>query len=265
MTDQSMFESNQEQAPQKPQGEEGQQQETPAPSNASSGDVFADQLASIKNERGEPKYSSVEEALKGAAHAQTYIGELKSDYQKLQEEFDKVRSELDKRESVEDVVERLTAQKDQGQEETPQPQQGLDEQSIEKLLDERLTAREKQQIQKQNVQSVQEALTKQFGDKTKEMVQAKAKELGVAPEKIGEMAQDSPKMVLELFKVAQSSKSSGKPTFGSERVPNEYAPKENTLEKPSKSLLAGATSQEQAEYMRKIREHTYNRLGVQTN
>lgn len=260
MTDQSVFSDNE--TPEESQQEQ-EQQVTPAQPSASKDNVFADQLASIRNERGEPKYSSVEEALKGAAHAQEYIAQLKSELDSLKSEKQQLSGELEKRESVEEVIARLTAKKDEDQKATPESQ-SLNEQTITELLERTLTARETKTKQQSNVEQVQSALLGKFGDKTKEMVQAKAKELGTTAEEIGKMAATNPKIVLKLFDVNSSSpQPSVKTTLGSQNVPSEYAPKDDVLEKPSKSLLAGATSQEQTEYFKKIKDHVYKKHGVQ--
>ena len=250
MSDQNLF------------GKEEQPQETPAQQEpASSDNVFADQLASIKNERGEQKYASVEEALKGSANAQQYITELKGKLSSYEEEMAKIKSELEKRESVEDVVSRLTAQQEPKVEETPDTP-ASDGQDINQVVEQLLTQREAASKKAQNVELVQSTLTKQFGDKTREVVQAKAKELGIAPERIGEIAAESPQMALALFNTTQSKNPGSTSALGSQRVPADYAPKESELGRPANSLLSGATSKEQAEYMRKIQEHVYNKLGV---
>lgn len=250
MSDQNLFDKQE------------QPQETPAQTEqASSDNVFADQLATIKNERGEQKYNSVEEALKGSANAQQFITELKSELAALKEQTAKYQSELEKRESVEDVVSRLTAKEEPKVEETTEAQ-AFDEQSINQLVEQQLTQREAEAKRAQNVQNVQSTLSKQFGDKTRDVVIQKAKELGISPERIGEIAAESPQMALALFNTTQSKTPGSTSALGSQRVPPDYAPKENELSRPTNSLLSGATSKEQAEYMRKIQEHVYNKLGV---
>ena len=52
-------------------------QETTDPSSASI-DAFAHQLFAIKNERGEPKYTSLSTALDALKHSQEYIPQLQT-------------------------------------------------------------------------------------------------------------------------------------------------------------------------------------------
>ena len=251
MTDQSVFGSNQN------------PQETPAQAPQSD-NVFADQLAAIKNEDGRPKYNSVEEALKGAAHAQDYISQLKQQLQQLETEKSTLALELEKRASVEEVVQRLTAPQDPEQKETPQ-NQGLDEQSIEQVIERILGKKSQAQIEQDNFNTVQSTLIDLYGDASKAAteVKAKADALGTTTAELEKLAKLNPGLVLELFKAKPTSQH--KPNVGGQQVPSTYQPQEDKLEPPKKSLLAGATSQDQLEYMRKVRENVYKRLGVQGN
>lgn len=250
MTDQSVFSQNQE-AP----------QVTPENQPTLNNSELANQLASIKNENGEPKYKSVEDALKGAAHAQDYISELKGKLSQYETDLQSTQAELAKRESVEDVVSRLTAKPDEGTQETPAPQ-SLDEQSLAKLIEQQLTQRDAMSKAQQNKALVDKALQEQFGDKARELVASKASELGLSVEKIGALSEESPQAVLALFGAAQSSQQGVKPNVGGYNLPP--ATQENVLEKPSKSMLSGATARDQAEYFKKVRDHVYKKNGITT-
>ncbi len=72
----------QEQAPQQEQQSQVQQPEQPAAPQPSD-NVFADQLASITNERGEPKYKDLPTALQALKHSQEYIPSLKQENETL--------------------------------------------------------------------------------------------------------------------------------------------------------------------------------------
>lgn len=254
MTDQSVFNSStnsQETPEQKPQTD----------------NLFTDQLQAIKNEEGKPKYNSVEEALKGAQHAQEYIAQLKSEQAKRDEELNALRQELEKRQSVEEVVQKLTASQEQDAQETPQSQ-GLDEQTLEKLISERLeqtlTAKQKQDAALANSSRVNQALLEQFGEASaaQKAVQEKAQSMGITPERLGELASESPDLVLSLFNSSTKPSSTAPAFAGGQRSSLNDEPKGQELERPSKSLLVGATSREQAEYMAKVKEHVYKRLGI---
>jgi len=232
-------------------------QETPAqlPSQES---ALADQLKGILNDNGEPKYSTLEEALKGAAHAQTYITELKGKLSESENKYTQSQAELDKRETVEQTMARLQANQNQGTQETPAPK-GLDEASISELINQQFTQRDQLSKAQTNESSVDTELKKKFGDKATEIVKAKAEELGISIARVKELSQESPQAVLALFATTQSKQGAPHIT-GSHRLPD--YPQEDVLEKPKKSLLAGATTKEQSAYMALIREKVYKRNGI---
>lgn len=234
-----------------------QQQQQP------SGDVFSDQLKNIKNESGEQKYDSLPKALEGLAHAQTYIPQLKTELQKKEAELNELRQQLESRASVEDVVSRLTAKQEGSKqpEQTPaQVAQGLDEKAVAELFN-RLSAQQSQEtVAAQNANSVQSALVQKYGDKAQEAVHSKAKELGMTPESIRALASQSPQAALALFGGGQLSP---QPTTSSINFP--MSSKEpQPLQRPEKSLLAGATSKDQAAFMRQIKEEIYRKYDVKT-
>lgn len=245
MTDQSVF--NESVAP----------QETPAqqPSDTS---AFADQLKTIVNEKGEPKYNTIEDALKGAAHAQQYISELKQKLAETEGKYTETQTELAKRQSVEEVLARLQPTQQPTKQETP-AQQGLDEATLAELIQKQLSQRDQLSKAQQNESQVNSALKERYGDKANEIVQAKAKELGISVQRVKELSQESPQAVLSLFGTTQS-RQGATVTLGSQSFP--ASPKQDELVLPKKSLLAGATSKDQAAFMAQIKERVYKRNGI---
>jgi len=250
----------QQQAPsqeQQPQQTAQPSQEAPAPT-ASSDNLFADQLASIKNERGEPKYRDLPTALEALKHSQEYIPQVKQENETLTQEIERLKSELEKRESVESTLERFTAQK----EEAPSSQelQGLTEEQVADLLDQRLTQREQQQAKHANAQQVEQAILQRYGEKAREVVAAKADEYGMTASELQQWAQEKPKAVLALFDVKSTSPQGSNSTSSVNIPPTK--PEKPSLERPEKSLMSGATDRERADYMAKVRRATYERLGI---
>ena len=222
---------------------------------------YADLLKSIQNEQGQQKYDSLPKALEGLAHAQQYIPQLKTELQIKEQELATLKAELEKRAAVEDVVTRLTAQQKEHQDQgTPPQSSGLNEEAVLQLVQQALGQAKQQDQAKVNQAQVQQALSAKFGEKSREVVEQKARELGTTPAELGQLASRNPAMVLALFNT--SAQPGVKPTTGSINIPptytNEYVP----LEKPTKSLLSGATSREQKEFMAKVKADTYARLGV---
>lgn len=259
MTDQSnVFDDKQIPASTEDGAPAGDPSETKTPSVE---DVFADRLASIKNPEGKPKYDSVEKALEGLANAQDYIPQLKGELSQKEEEIANLRKELERMGNIEEVVSRLTADKskDDAPVDTPPQGVGLDDEQLEAKLAALLDKRTKASAAQANQDAVNKALNEKYGDKAAEVVKQKAAEYGFTPKQLGELAAQSPKAVLQLF--GQSEGNNPKPTTPGRNM-SLGQPPQPELEKPTKSLLLGATSKEQAEYMRKIKEDVYRRHGI---
>lgn len=251
MTDQSVFTASTP-APQ-------EQQQT-----SQNFDAFANQLAAIKNENGQQKYANLDKALEALAHSQGYIPELKTEIQARDEIINTLKSELEKKQSMEELISRLAnAQAPTQQPATPaQVAQGLDQNSVVDLVKKVLEDTNQAQSFKANVDKAQSVLLSKFGDKTTEVVAAKAKELGLTPQKIGELAGQSPAAVLAMFGL-QTQQSGPSVTTGSVSIPGYKQPENPPLERPKKSLLSGATGKEQAAYMKQIRDDVYRKHGIE--
>ena len=246
MTDQSNVFNNQENT-----------QATPETVQPQSGDIFSDQLKNIKAEDGRQKYDTVEKALDALAHSQSFIPELQGKVTTQEEEITKLREELAKRDGVQDVVDKL-AQHQQSQEEVTAPETQIGEADIARLVEATLEKRTQQQVAVDNANKVNKTLVEAFGDKAISVVQAKAKELNTTPEALGKLSEQSPDMVLALFQQKSTSPSL---TSGSHNL-GFNAPKEEPVGRPEKSLLSGATSADQRDYMRKIKEEVYKKFNV---
>ena len=236
------------------------QQATPAQQEPSQQSAFTDQLSMIKNENGEQKYDSVPKALDALAHSQQYIPQLKNEVESKNAEIAKLQEELAKREAVGDVVEKLTAQQAQPE---PTPQvSGLNEQDVLNLVQNFSIQQQQQQTAAQNEKSVSDALFSQYGDKTQEVVAGKAAELGMTVEALQGLSRTSPQAALQLF--GAQSVVQTKTTAGSINIAAQ-APKETfDVAPPEKSLLRGASTNEQIDYLRKIRESVYKKNNVET-
>lgn len=238
------------------QNQDQQQQTQSAPSL----EAYNQLLASIKNEQGTQKYDSLPKALEGLANAQQYIPQLKTELQQKEAELAELRNKLAQQASIEDVVSRLTAKQAQTQVESPTQASGLDEKAVLELLERQIAQRESASRASANAQTVHEALASKYGDKAQDVVAAKAQELGTTPQELGKLAAQNPKLVLGLFNT--STPSGPKPTVNGLNTSGFQQAPQQPLERPSKSLLRGATSKEQAEFMRKIKEQVYARHGI---
>ena len=217
-----------------------------------------DLLMAIKNENGEPKYKTVEDALKALANSQAFIPQLLQEKKTVEEELKQLREQASKQASIEEVLKKLTANTEKKPEEETPPASGLSAEAVAELVRKELQAVNSKTQQEKNLTEVNNSLKQKFGDKAKEVLAAKAAELGSTVEELGELSKKSPAMVLALF---NQQKTTVTPTTSSFNLPRSSA--EPELEKPSKSLLLGATSRDQKEYMMKVKERVLKRHNVE--
>jgi hypothetical protein len=219
------------------------------------------QLLAIKNEAGQPKYQNVTEALKALQHSQEFIPTLKTQLTAVEQELAQAKEEIAKAKKLEDVVAQLTASHLNNNGEQPPAASGLDQEAVEKLVQRQLATLETQKAAKSNVDVVQSSLTAKYGDKTAEVVAAKAAELGTTPKLLGDLAAQSPQMVLALFGSAPVKNLN--PSTSSVVIPPTHKP-DLEVKRPDKSVLVGATNKEQIAHFSDIREKVHARLGVTT-
>lgn len=248
MSDQSVF-SNQQ--------EEQQEQAPLAQDQPQGGNTYSDQLKSITAEDGRQKYDSVEKALEALAHSQSFIPTLQTEKSALEQELASMREELAKHKGVQEVVDSLTQHQPQGQEGNPSETQ-IGEEEVARIVQATLAKQEAERSVQTNTQKVNDALVSTYGDKAAEVVAQKAKELHTTPQALGELAANNPDIVLTLFKTKSSTPQLTSTSVRSDFNVQEPAP----VGRPEKSLLGGATSKDQAEYMRRIREEIYRKNGI---
>jgi len=235
------------------------QQETPAqqPSQES---AFIDQLSMIKNENGEQKYNDIPKALDALAHSQSYIPQLKSEVETKEAEIARLTEELNKRAAVEDVVDKLTAQQAQP-ESTPQVS-GMNEQEVLNLVQNFSAQQQQQSVAVNNEKQVSDALFTQYGEKTQEVVSSKAAELGMTVEALQSLSQTSPQAALQLF--GSSVQPQTKATTGSINISAQPQEANFDVPAPEKSLLRGASTNDQIDYLRQLRNSVYQKHNVTT-
>ncbi len=235
-------------------------QEAPEVTNTSSADIFAHQLMSIKNERGEPKYNSIETALDALKHSQEYIPQIKSEAERWKAEAERLQAELVQRATVEETISKFTTQRTpEAPSTTTEAPKALDESAVEAMLQRALTAREQKQLAEQNLSAVSAQLTQKYGEKAKEVLASKAAELGMSMESVKQIASSSPSAVLAWFNTS-SPAPSGAPVRSTVSLPD--TPRDTELKSPSKSLLRGASSKDQIEFLKKIREEVYRKHDI---
>lgn len=228
-------------------------------------DPFADKLGAIKNEKGEPKYKDIETALDALAASQQFIETLKAEKAEEQRKAQEAAAELAKMGSIDDFVKRISPDATPSTPaKTPEGGEGLSEEKVAQLLEDRLQ-RQAQETQRQsNLSAVVDSLSKVHGDSTKvaEHIQAKAKELDTTPAALKEMAMSNPTLALNVL--GGEVKSAPKPSQ-STTIPPVSPTDDNPPPNFEKGIARGGfTSKELVEMFRESKKYTNKRLGLES-
>lgn len=239
MTDQSIFDDTSESSQSDPTSSTSTSEQTNA----------ADQLlGSIVNADGKPKYSTVEDALKGAAAAQEHI-------RRLEAENTQFKQEVGKSTTLQDV---LDAVKQSPGEETNTAPTPLDEDAlaaiVEGLLDKRSTA----QRQKDNATQVASAFQNKYGAEAETKYLEAAGNVGFSKAEINQLSASNPSAVLKLLGLADTGKA--EPASLSSSANTSHFTKQE--EPPARFDPFKAKRDESMEAWRKSVEATNKRLGL---
>lgn len=222
----------------------------PSKVNANPDTRLTDLLNEIKNERGEPKYKSFEDAFVGLKNAQAYIPDLKHTLAEKDAEIARLKAEADSIAELKETVRNLTERSSSN----GTPPSGLNEQDIAELvnrsLDTNLTQREQRASAQKNVQTVVDTLKESFGADAEKKFYEKATELGMTVQEFNALAAKSPKAVLSTLGVTVKATQPFQSTSGTVNS-QAFTPKTDTfVGRNQKSTSVGATSQELAEESR---------------
>lgn len=202
---------------------------------------FADLLSGIKNDSGEQKYVSVDQALKGAAHAQTHISQLTSEKSSLTAELAELKGKLEGLSSVTDIVAQL---------QTPPiieapalpvaPSLSTDD--VATLVQNQIQANAANLASTANIKSVTDAMVTSFGTDAETKFYSTAQEKGFTPDQINTLAKTNPKAVIELL-IPNVQPSVNPMSVGNT---SQFQLSENTAIKRSemKDLFNGATTED---------------------
>lgn len=222
-------------------------QATPAPvepQNTPTPDPVVTMLQSIKNDKGEPKYKTVEDAIKALQHSQSYIPTLSEEKKRLEAELEEARLQANKVAELESTVARLLNN-------TPASTNApavIDESKIEELVTRTLSRSKAQEDAQKNTQMVVATVASKFGEKAEEVFYGKAAELGMSKAEINQLAATRPKAVLSLLGIQdtvvpdlprkQSTQGTALNTAGVEPAKNSF------IGKNTEPVIIGATTQQ---------------------
>lgn len=155
------------------------------------------------------KYAAVSDLARSRLEAENHVA-------KLEQETKGLRAELDKRLTFEELLTKLSTP---AKESVPQgelsPVQREDSQGtvkpqtpedIQRLVDQRISAKVQEGVQKTNLDFAKSKLREKFGENFTEVLDKATKELGVSPEYLNSLAKTAPNVLLKLVSGEQENK-----------------------------------------------------------
>lgn len=233
------------------------QQATPAtntPQNPTTQDPVATMLQSIKNEKGEPKYKTLDDALKALQHSQAYIPTLSDEKRKLEQELEIARNQAAKVSELESTVAKLLNTQTQSSTNTA----AVDPTVIEDLVNRSITKVKAQESAENNTNMVVKTVAAKFGDKAEEVFYGKAAELGMTKAEFNQLAAARPKAVLSLLGIQDTvvpNQNSRQSTQGTAINTAGITPTQDTFIGRNKDpVIIGATTQQVREESTRARK-----------
>lgn len=252
LSDQDVFDAN---------AADQQPTEQVAPLNGD--DDVATMLSSIVREDGTPKYKDVNTALKSLSESQAHISRIENENRELRAREEELSRKAIEADTLQSIVDRLTNGTPTPKESTPPAgKEPSSDATVEQQIEKALKAREEQARAKTNLENVNNEILKKFGEKSNEVVKAKADDLGITLDEFKMLAAKSPKLVLGHFSISStpatpSSTQSSVNTTGMKSS-------EPELKRPERSVLSGpgANTEHAVAHLREIRERVYKEHGV---
>ena len=192
MSDQTIFDDTT-----KPQGTEVETPSSP----------YLELLKEIKNEKGEQKYKTPEEAFKALKHAQDYIPSLHQQIDALKTEKKSLEDRFEKSLSIEEKLDLLINKEDTEtpvSDPKPVESNSFNIDQIDEIIEKRLLQREQMSVENKNISIVSATFENLYGEKAKEVIANKATEMGVTPEYFKNIAKTSPNMIFSIFGINNS-------------------------------------------------------------
>ncbi len=183
MPDQDLFDENKVTNP-----ADGAPTGNPEANNDGAAETADQLLATIVNENGEQKYTSTEDALKGAAHAQTHIKDLESELAELR----------DKGNATEKLDELLEAVKSKGSGQG-EAASTMKPEDVLTIVKEHLDNSKAAEARENNISNVTKVFRDRYGKDASEKLYGKAEDLGLGKEEINRMIANNPTAALKIL------------------------------------------------------------------
>jgi hypothetical protein len=220
------------------------------PPNVQNDQAITTMLAGIRNEHGEQKYRTLDDALKALKHSQEYIPQLTTKLAQQEAELLSAKSAASKVEEIERTLQALTQQKTEA---ITNANPGISAEQVADLVNQTLTRKQQETIAQSNITSVVANLQAVYGTEAEKVYNAKAQEFGMTVAELNALAAKTPAAVLNLIGV-KKGQSPGSPVHGSLNAGG-FAPKPNSKIGRNETIVSiGATSHELAQEWQNARE-----------
>lgn len=214
------------------------------PPNVQIDPSIATLLEGIKNDRGEPKYKSLPDALVALQHSQSYIPQLTTQLSERDAELARLRTEAARVAELERSIQELTRQTQAPQSTTPA---GLTEEQIAELVNRTLTRSQREAQERDNLSAVATTLKASFGTEAESKYNAKAAEIGMSVQELNALAARSPRAVLEMLGAKAGGQQTPAATQGSYNTAALQPHQDTFIGRNKKAVMIGATTQDMNE------------------
>ena len=148
------------------------------------------------------KFKDVSALAHGKLEADRFVLQLQNEGKAQRDRIKQLEEELNTRTNMQDFLDEIKSQRPQEQGNQPPPSTSVstpfNPADIDELLDKKLEATRRREIAQQNVDHVQQELTKTWGPDYVSKLVARARELGLSQDFLGSVAETSPKAFLEM-------------------------------------------------------------------
>lgn len=209
---------------------------------------LANLLGEIRNEQGQPKYRTVEDALVALRHAQEFIPKIKNESHEKEAELAELRAKVQRMDELERTVQQITQSQAESQTRgvVPKPE------DIEAIVSQTLSKRQAAEKHAANQKLVTQTLVNAFGAENAEATfYTKAAELDYTKEQINALAAENPKALFKLMGISEQG-ANKQPLFAPTRssVNTEaFSPnQQSAIRRNDRKVELGESRDEIAEY-----------------
>jgi hypothetical protein len=164
------------------------------------------------------KFKTIEDLAKGKIEADRFIEHKNKEFDEIREDLLKVRAENIAKDKLEELLAKRNLPTDTTVTDTAPVEKSLRPEDLDGLLEQKLSQREMQKIEKANLDKVEKRLEEQFGHNASKVLKDKLTSLNMSYEDLKFLAKRSPDAVFNTLNLNQPRDISQSPPRGSLRT-----------------------------------------------